>query len=65
LYDYFNEQFLQKIEEFERENMVYEKEALKNVTMIILKKCEQNNVEHVCKYLDKPELDFIDEIREN
>jgi len=64
LYDYFKEEFLQKIKEFGRQKLVYEKEALKNVTKTILGKCKKNNLENnVCKYLNKPELDFINEIR--
>ena len=64
MYDYFKEEFLQKIKEFGRQKLVYEKEALKNVTKTILGKCKQNNLENnVCKYLNKPELDFINEIR--
>ena len=65
MYDYFKEQFLQKKEEFGREKLIYEKEELNNVTKTIIEgKCKnKENVDNVCKYLNKPELDFIDEIR--
>ena len=65
LYEYFKEQFLQKTAEFGHEKLAHEKKVLRNLSERTLRKCKKQNADEVCKYFEKGEIDFLEEVREN
>ena len=64
LYDYFKERFLQKIESFGQQEMIYEKEMLRSVSEKVLNSCKKYNLDPVCEYIHKGEVNFLDVIRD-
>ena len=63
LYDYFKDRFMTKLDTLGQQRLEDEKQVLRNITEITLKRCNQNSDDTFCQYFRKGELKFLDELR--
>ena len=64
LYDYFKDRFMKKLDTLGPQRLEDEKQVLRNITDITLKRCYQNSADNFCQYFRKGELKFLDELRD-
>ena len=64
LYDYFKDRFMKKLYTLGPQRLEDEKQVLRNITDITLKRCYQNSADNFCQYFRKGELKFLDELRD-
>ena len=64
LYDYFKDRFMKKLDTLGPQRLEDEKQLLRNITDITLKRCYQNSADNFCQYFRKGELKFLDELRD-
>ena len=64
LYDYFKDRFMKKLDTLGPQRLEDEKQLLRNITDITLKRCNQNSADNFCLYFRKGELKFLDELRD-
>ena len=64
LYDYFKDRFMKKLDTLGPQRLEDEKQLLRNITDITLKRCNQNSADNFCQYFRKGELKFLDELRD-